>query len=138
MHKWQFLFTPFSGNIGCQSSSFFKKKRYFFKQRNCGMAPKSMVWYHLQKNYRRQHRTGKDVVRLLPILLPKAIFNECAFTWNIRMTHVEHFYVSTCAAYINFAALNYSGTIYLYHQSLFYRWYGLRWSYSEIFSSQIT
>lgn len=35
IHKWQFLFTPFSGNIGCQSSSFFKNKRYFFKQRNC-------------------------------------------------------------------------------------------------------
>ena len=32
IHKWQFLFTPFSGNIGCQSSSFLKKNGTFLSK----------------------------------------------------------------------------------------------------------
>ena len=37
IHKWQFLFTPFSGNIGCQSSSFFKKKNGTFLSKEIGL-----------------------------------------------------------------------------------------------------
>ena len=37
VHTWQFLFTPFSGNIECQNSRFFKKKIYSSKQKICAV-----------------------------------------------------------------------------------------------------